>query len=307
MVILSPTFNGSLPPDSNGLTGQIMYKKSGRDYEFKSSRIRISHNVQLDNLEFRPKIRLVFALQGETHLSFNGSEIRLQAQHKNSGILLPVLESLAGKKIYHQGNQEEFVLFLDESWFDRLTGDESINGLSLLRTSYFVVTDYMRHLIRCLNQLSDKNGLLASLQQERLITELIFEVFRQFSFARPEDCFSQREPSERVKRLFRLIMNGNTDGLSIKEIARLCHSNPTTLQHEFKEAYQQSIGEFIRNQRLKQAASLLLAGEKVGDVAYFCGYDRIDSFSRAFKKMYQLSPQQLKESSLGQSEKTEKP
>ncbi len=58
-----------------------------------------------------------------------------------------------------------------------------------------------------------------------------------------------------------------------------------------KELTGQTPHEFIRNIRLKKAASLLAQKSmNVSEVTYVCGFANIATFSNVFKKFYGVSP-----------------
>lgn len=52
-----------------------------------------------------------------------------------------------------------------------------------------------------------------------------------------------------------------------------------------------TVGDYIKRRRLSEAANLLLASKrKVVEIAFGCGYNNHETFSRAFKKFFKVSP-----------------
>ena len=65
------------------------------------------------------------------------------------------------------------------------------------------------------------------------------------------------------------------------------------LHRKMKELTGQTPHDFIRNIRLKKAATLLSSGDmNVSEVMYACGFSNAASFSTVFKKLYGVSPRE---------------
>ncbi|MEI3611552.1 helix-turn-helix domain-containing protein [Pseudogracilibacillus sp. SO30301A] len=78
---------------------------------------------------------------------------------------------------------------------------------------------------------------------------------------------------------------------TIDELARQFCISPTALKTTFKGVYGVSIGAYMKNYRIKKAASMLLkTQESIGDVASTVGYKSQSKFGAAFKEMYKISP-----------------
>lgn len=79
--------------------------------------------------------------------------------------------------------------------------------------------------------------------------------------------------------------------ITTEELASLCHMSLSTFKREFKRTYQASPAAYIRQQKLKKAASLLtIPNVRISDVAFDCGYSDVANFSKSFKQAYKLSP-----------------
>jgi AraC-like DNA-binding protein len=85
---------------------------------------------------------------------------------------------------------------------------------------------------------------------------------------------------------------GNSD-LSVDGIADEVGISRVHLHRKMKELTGQTPHDFIRNIRMKKAASLLASGDmNVSEVMYACGSSNAASFSTVFKKMYGMSPRE---------------
>jgi AraC-like DNA-binding protein len=78
---------------------------------------------------------------------------------------------------------------------------------------------------------------------------------------------------------------------TISDLARDLGYSVSHLRAVFRNQLGVSLGKYIRESRLSQAASLLQSTEKnVSGVAEECGFKSLFAFSRAFKKAYGMAP-----------------
>ena len=83
---------------------------------------------------------------------------------------------------------------------------------------------------------------------------------------------------------------GNAD-LNVEMIANEVGISRVHLHRKLKELTSQSTRDFIRNIRLKQAASLLAEKKhSVAEVASLTGFNNLTYFSTVFKESYGVSP-----------------
>lgn len=79
--------------------------------------------------------------------------------------------------------------------------------------------------------------------------------------------------------------------LTVGEIAKHVYLSPFYLQKGFQVMTGFSIGEYIRNRRLSEAARVLAATkEKIIDVALRYGYETPESFTKAFTRFHGITP-----------------
>ena len=90
--------------------------------------------------------------------------------------------------------------------------------------------------------------------------------------------------------------------LSRIEAATLANLPPTEFELEFKRCHGLGFRQFQVNLRLSIAASLLcLEHLRVTEVGRMCGYDEVGAFSRAFKRLYRVSPRRYRKLSISES------
>ena len=104
-----------------------------------------------------------------------------------------------------------------------------------------------------------------------------------------------KSPDEKLLERVMVAINHNLNNaeLSVDRIADEVGISRVHLHRKMKELTGQTPHDFIRNIRMKKAASLLSAGDmNVSEVMYACGFSNAASFSTVFKKMYGMSPRE---------------
>ena len=83
--------------------------------------------------------------------------------------------------------------------------------------------------------------------------------------------------------------------VDIAEIAKELYMSPYYLQKGFQIMTGYSIGEYIRNRRLYEAARELTEGDgKIIDIAFRYGYETPESFTKAFARFHGVTPSALR-------------
>ena len=86
-----------------------------------------------------------------------------------------------------------------------------------------------------------------------------------------------------------------TDDVSVRDVAERVFVSPFFLQRGFSMITGYTIGEYLRNRRLYQAAlDLRDGGDRVVDVALRYGYDTPESFTKAFSRFHGATPSKVK-------------
>ncbi len=86
--------------------------------------------------------------------------------------------------------------------------------------------------------------------------------------------------------------------LFITDIATRAGYSPWHLQKLFKMVTRVSLGEYVKNRKLSRAALVLrLTRLPIIDVAHFYSFDSQQTFSRAFKKHFHITPATYRQSS----------
>lgn len=75
------------------------------------------------------------------------------------------------------------------------------------------------------------------------------------------------------------------------ELSELVHLNPAYLSRLFKKETQESLTEFILSRKMQLSKNLLRGSNKpISEIAQIAGFSNLSYFSKAFKKLFQVSP-----------------
>lgn len=101
-----------------------------------------------------------------------------------------------------------------------------------------------------------------------------------------------RQVVEATKAVCTFLMNDPSNKITICEVAGRFNVAETSLRQCFKSVYGQPIGAFIRSERIRRAAKLLMEHEDltVGQIALMVGYENQSKFASAFKAVMGQPP-----------------
>lgn len=128
-------------------------------------------------------------------------------------------------------------------------------------------------------------------------------------FIRLAECIFDNRSSEsfsNVNRIFGFIRNHveqHLDGdLSLTRLADLLHFNPSYLSRLFKQVTGKGLNEYIAEMKLKKARELLADKDmKISDIAMALGFETPSYFTRFFRKLTNMSPQEYRDTSVAES------
>ena len=163
------------------------------------------------------------------------------------------------------------------------------NGVSLIIRS----RDGINHIINELYEVDERVKLPYSII--KTIELLLF-----LSLIEPKDTEQFSSFSEPVYRAtqecYKMIIENPFEWLKIKDLAKKFAVSESSLKNCFQCISGQSIGAFIRTNRIKEAAILLSKKPylSIGKLAEMAGYENQSKFSKAFKSIMGKSPSEFK-------------
>ncbi len=107
---------------------------------------------------------------------------------------------------------------------------------------------------------------------------------------------TQRTYRRRILGVLVHIQQNLDDDLSLDELARIAHFSRFHFHRIFRSLVGESVKEHVRRLRLERAALQLTYGpDSVLNVALDAGYDAHESFTRAFRSMFDCSPSEYRQ------------
>jgi AraC-like DNA-binding protein len=108
----------------------------------------------------------------------------------------------------------------------------------------------------------------------------------------------QAEPS--ALELRKVVEAHVSQPVTVAELAFLCHMSVSTFQRKFAALYGLSPQQWLLQQRMQLAATLLHCQQLPGEVYQQVGYESHSSFSEAFKKVFGVSPSAFRQRQNGE-------
>jgi two-component system response regulator YesN len=107
------------------------------------------------------------------------------------------------------------------------------------------------------------------------------------------------QSNEIVQKVQRYVKENLQDEITRDELSAYVHLNPSYLSRLFRLKTGLSISEYILRERMTKAAELLvLTNGTISNIAKSLGYDNFSYFSKMFKKVHRITPQEYRKSHL---------
>jgi len=104
---------------------------------------------------------------------------------------------------------------------------------------------------------------------------------------------------EKIQEAVDYIENNLLEELSVEVIGKAIQYSPSSYQNLFSAITGYSVMEYVRFRRLSCAADELIGGRlTVTEIAFKYGYDTVEAFSKAFKRLFHCAPSRLAVSGL---------
>ena len=161
------------------------------------------------------------------------------------------------------------------------------------------VTPIIEQILTEMSQFSQYRGSLGYLYLDGKLLELLSvylgEVL-ELDILMGKNISMSRTERTAIMETKRIIDSQLALAPSCKDLSRLVHLSVPKLSRGFSSLYGISIHQYIIDQRLAQAAQLLLDGDmNVSEIAAIVGYGKPSNFAAAFKKRYGVVPKNYRE------------
>lgn len=133
-----------------------------------------------------------------------------------------------------------------------------------------------------------------TLQAEREMMESM----ENMKYIRRRAVASQNKMDPRVQALVDYITLHPEANLSREEMCRMCDVSESTLRRLFKAYMGKSIYEFTKETKILYASHLLMTtNASVSEIGYQIGYESASYFTKVFKEVFGISPQEYRKCS----------
>jgi two-component system response regulator YesN len=193
------------------------------------------------------------------------------------------------------GRKEEFVQMFEEI-VETIGDDHVANPSYAMECYYLFAIVLLSHIYRY--HLSDKVNIkrLMSFNDHPSWSEgyTFLKQSAEVLFAHKQTGEKNRA-AQAVELICTHIEDHLNEDLSLVRLAELIYFNPSYLSRLFKQECGVNLSEYIEERRIKKAKELLKIHElKISEVGARVGYEAPQSFTRFFKKMTGLTPQEYR-------------
>lgn len=140
-------------------------------------------------------------------------------------------------------------------------------------------------------------GLRGGLQPcaDPLVSQLMLEGLLMQLLAQQLLVAPSLPPGEqiRLEQVRQLIAASPEQPHTLAELARAAAMSPSSLRSKFRQAYGDSVFNYLRDCRLAQARRYLQQGHSVQQAAWMSGYQHASNFATAFRRRYGVAPSAL--------------
>ena len=142
---------------------------------------------------------------------------------------------------------------------------------------------------------SEKNHSSHTVLSKLLLAELLIYIKEYIEVLEQKEYESHQIVNNKVDKIIKYICKHYTEDLTLTSIAEQFYISPFYLSKIFKRSTNLSIVEYINSLRIRQAKELLeTTSTKIAEIAEIVGFSSSSHFSRTFKLVTGLSPQQYK-------------
>ena len=248
-------------------------------FPFKIIESKISNRKQFDLVDgHQPTHALFYLKQGQFTMEIGTQKEKIQA---GDCVILP-------DYIQFRRNVVDPILFV----YVKFTSDSACPFSFELPCGKVQFQDETRFLsnIAAFERLIEQDDPVAVCYREHLLRDILFQIYSEQTTAGTP--LQLRTPHDAlVAEAIHYIRGHLFQKIRIEDLCRAVGTNASTLNFRFRRETSLSVGQFLTNERMKQARHLLTSSTyPLAEIALRCGYENVFYFSNAFKKAHGISP-----------------
>ncbi|OXY80707.1 hypothetical protein B6S08_16325 [Oceanimonas doudoroffii] len=270
-------------------------------------RVHGGTSLELDNSQVVASVPgalvATLLLEGRLDFGYDGLEFSLNAAQGAVGVVANMVRPAAFRRRFTPGTRVcKLNLIVAPAWLRRRitpgcpVADFANRHLACRHLQ--VSADMLGH-VRAILALSHPQTLAEKLRFETLVHGLAGMIFDQV--ARPaEEATEEAEAGQnrttdgRIERLVTFIESHLHEELTLARLAADFSMSVSSLQRQFKQNFNLTVGGYIRRRRLEIARQQLERGlVTITEAAYESGYQHPSNFTAAFRRAFGMSPHAL--------------
>ena len=165
------------------------------------------------------------------------------------------------------------------------------------KTEQIITTSPMNKTIEnSLERLLDtvNNPMDIKVLSKSFIREVFYEILKSSQGHILRNSVQHHTKVHEIIPTIKFLEQNFKNDITIDEIAKFSSMSVPSLHKNFKKATSLAPMQFIKQLRLHNAHSLLLSGYNASNAAFESGYTNSAQFSREFKRLFGISPKNLK-------------
>lgn len=295
------------PTVGSGQVHCVVLNKGLTAFEF-DIKLNVDRALVFDTVE-DPMVYLFYCLKGNCLHQFKGDELVTKLEELQTAVLFN--DEQYKSKFIFKGNKHTVLncirINLSEYGGQESIAEDDQNFMSLLHTynkslGCFHFGKYNLEIGELVKKLEDAKyaDSIANCLHFQGICQLIFaKQLEQFEFDLNNDSRSSttllKKELEMISEIGDFINHYPETAHTISSISSKSGLSPSKLQLGFKFMYDMTLGEYIREVRLKKSEVLIRTTDlNISEVVYSIGFTSRSYFCKIFKKKFNCSPKAYK-------------
>ncbi|PWC15735.1 AraC family transcriptional regulator [Brenneria roseae subsp. americana] len=261
------------------------------------------HNMKTQGM-LNGAIKLAIVVNGTAHVTFGEQQLHLGEHQPASLVVLtePTLFTRIGKRDEYE---RTISLTFSREWLygnllDSVNDWQAIYDFTQTHLATHLWTPSRQALAIALQILNSEpcKTPLQRLYLETQCMNLIIEAFTSLtaSVMQEKNNGITLRGYHRIQQVRDMLESGTADQLSMSEIAKSVNMSESTLQRHFRQTFNMTVFEYLRNCRLQRAMlALKKDGIGIAQAASIAGYNSPANFATALRRAFGITPGQLKD------------
>lgn len=261
--------------------------------------MNIKKDISIEMYTDEPFYEMHFCLNGRSAFNSTYNNVKFNKNQHN----LYLQKELQGTFKQNENSNEYLEVLFPQDHVDSLVNQyegliPSINKTNnqLFQNNAIINTEIKTVLTEIYN--TNRTGVMKQLYLDVKSKELLLLQFEQYICLNSNKGLTKISLSDKQKlaEAKEHIEQDYQNPLSLSELALEVGLNDYKLKKGFKEVYNTTVFGYVYQLRMEYAHKLLRNTTiPIKEIAHYCGYEHVQHFTSAFKRMYQTTPAKYRE------------